>query len=142
MSADNAELVALLAGAGLSSERVHLLGIRTDVPRLCNAADLVVITSAYGEAAPLALLEGMACGAVPVTTDVGDAALMVADPRLVAPREADAMALTWVAAYEQREEHAERILRHRQRLSDQRTFDAYAAILREHAAGLRLDLVG
>ncbi|MXG91118.1 glycosyltransferase [Nocardioides flavescens] len=142
MSAGNAELVALLAGAGLASERVHLLGIRTDVPRLCNAADLVVITSAYGEAAPLALLEGMACGAVPVTTDVGDAALMVGEPRLVAPREATAMADTWVAAYEQREEHAERILRRRQRLSDQRTYDAYAALIREHAAGSRLDLVG
>jgi glycosyltransferase involved in cell wall biosynthesis len=142
MSADNAELTALFVDAALGPERVHLLGIRTDVPRLCNAADLVVLTSAYGEAAPLALLEAMACGAVPVTTDVGDAATMVGDPRLVAPRDAGDMALTWLAAYEQREEHAERILRHRQRLSDQRTFDAYAALIREHAAGSRLDLAG
>lgn len=126
--------------------RVHLLGIRADMPRLHNAADLVVLTSAYGEAAPLALLEGMACGAVPVTTDVGDAALMVGDRRLVVDRDAAAVAHGWEAAFELREEHAERILRRRHRLSDQHCFDSYAAIVAAQAAAPRLtgpvELVG
>lgn len=133
MSPDNRDLTDLLTtdlrcwdGA---HRQVHLLGIREDMPRLYNAADLVVLTSAYGEAAPLSLLEGMACGAVPVTTDVGDAAAMVGDRRLVVDRDAASVAAGWEAAFELREEHAERILRQRQRLSDQRCFDAYAAIV-------------
>lgn len=147
----------VLCGAGMSSgtpaladllasylpgrqDRVHLLGIRTDMPRLHNAADLVVLTSAYGEAAPLALLEGMACGAVPVTTDVGDAAELVGDRRLVVERDPRAVAAGWEAAFELREEHAERILRHRQRLSEQRTFDAYAAIIGAQVRSRQLDL--
>lgn len=133
MSAANPALTDLLAetlGAWDGARaQVHLLGIRDDMPRLYNAADLVVLTSAYGEAAPLSLLEGMACGAVPVTTDVGDAALMVRDARLVVGRDPAEVALAWAAAFEHREEHAERILRQRQRLSDQRCFDAYAALI-------------
>ncbi|SDC47388.1 glycosyltransferase [Nocardioides lianchengensis] len=133
MSPDNRDLTDLLT-TGLrrwdgAHRQVHLLGIREDMPRLYNAADLVVLTSAYGEAAPLSLLEGMACGAVPVTTDVGDAAAMVGDRRLVVDRDAASVAAGWEAAFELREEHAERILRQRQRLSDQRCFDAYAAIV-------------
>ena len=134
MSADNPELAALVAehlGWWAGADRnVHAMGIRADMERFYNAADVVALTSAYGEAAPLSLLEGMACGAVPVTTDVGDAALMVGDPRLVAwDRAPAAVALTWEAAFEQREEHTARIQRQRQRLSDQRCFDAYAALI-------------
>jgi glycosyltransferase involved in cell wall biosynthesis len=146
MSATNPALAGLLAAAFArwpgADRQVHLLGIRTDMPRLYNAADLVVLTSAYGEAAPLSLIEGMACGAVPVTTDVGDAAAMVGDPRLVVGRDPAEVARGWLAAYEQREEHAERIHRDRQRLSDQRCFDAYAALVTEVAAGDELDLAG
>lgn len=136
------ELLATHLGGWRRAERqVHLLGIRADMPRLYNAADLVVLTSAYGEAAPLSLLEGMACGAVPVTTDVGDAAEMVGDRRLVVPREAADVALGWEAAFEHREEHTERSLRQRQRLSDQRCFDAYAAIIAGQAVAPALELV-
>lgn len=144
MSPDNRALTDLLtehlSGWDGAREQVHLLGIRDDMQRLYNAADLVALTSAYGEAAPLSLLEGMACGAVPVTTDVGDAALMVRDPRLVVDRDASAVAAGWQAAFEHREEHAERILRHRQRLSDQRCFDAYAALITAAARSQRFEL--
>jgi glycosyltransferase involved in cell wall biosynthesis len=141
MAATNPELRRML-GAGLAPDRVHLLGIRGDMPRLYNAADVVALTSAYGEAAPLSLLEGMACGAVPVTTDVGDAASMVDDPRLVVGRSPHEVARGWAAAYEQRDEHRVRIDRHRMRLSDQRCFDAYAALVAEVAAGHALELAG
>lgn len=114
---------------GLPPRQVHPLGIRRDMPGLYNAADLIALTSAYGEAAPLCLLEGMASGAVPVTTDVGDAARMVGDPRLVTSRDPRQIAQAWLAALGAREEHLDRILRHRQRLSEQRCFDAYARMI-------------
>ena len=133
MSPDNPQLVALLdaelrSWTGRGSQ-VHALGIQSSMPKFYNAADLVALTSSYGEAAPLCLLEGMACGAVPVTTDVGDAAAMVGDPRLVALPDPESIAEAWAAAFEQREEHAERILRYRQRLNEQRCFDAYTALI-------------
>lgn len=133
MSLANPVLAATLADTFRqwddAGSRVHLLGIREDMPRLYNGADIVALTSAYGEAAPLSLLEGMACGAVPVTTDVGDAARIVADPRLVTSRDPAEIAQAWEAAFEQREEHAERVQRRRQGLSDQRCFDAYASLI-------------
>ncbi|CAN5280539.1 glycosyltransferase [soil metagenome] len=114
--------------------QVHAMGIQPSMAPFYNAADLVALTSKFGEAAPLCLLEGMASGAVPVTTAVGDAAVMVGDPRLVAELDPVAMAETWAAAYEQREEHSERILRHRQRLSEHKGFDTYAQLINSIAA--------
>ena len=140
MSPTNRALTALLDD--LPPGAVHLLGIRHDMPRLYNAADLVVLTSAYGEAAPLSLLEGMACGAIPVTTDVGDAAAMVGDPRLVVGREPVEVSRAWEAAFEQREEHGERLQRHRRRLDENRCFDAYAALISAQAAPGALGLAG
>lgn len=131
----------LLCGAGMEAAalgdllrpfpagQVHPLGIRRDMPDLYNATDLVALTSRYGEAAPLCLLEGMACGAVPVTTDVGDAARIVGDARLVTSREPQEVAEAWSAALAAGEEHRERIARHRQRLSEQRCFDGYARLI-------------
>jgi glycosyltransferase involved in cell wall biosynthesis len=124
------EVVAAELGGWEEREtHLHALGIRSTMAPLYNAADLVVLTSAFGEAAPLCLLEGMASGAVPVATDVGDCARMVGDPRLVAEPEPAALAAAWSAAFAQREEHSERILRHRQRLSEQRGIDAYVRII-------------
>jgi len=133
----------LLCGAGMTPEnpalahlvrhrladRVHALGIQRRMAPVYNACDLVALTSAYGEAAPLCLLEGMAAGAVPVTTDVGDAALLVADPRLVTGHHPARVAAAWAGAYAERDEHRTRIARHRQRLSEQRCFDGYAALI-------------
>lgn len=128
------ELVARELGSweGLSRQ-LHPLGIQTAMAPLYAAADVVALTSAYGEAAPLCLLEGMAAGAVPVTTDVGDAASMVGDQRLVVDRDPAAVAVGWAAAFERRDEHRERIARNRQRLSDQVCFDRYAALIAAHA---------
>ena len=131
----------LLCGAGMEpavlgsllrpfpAGQVHPLGIRRDMPGLYNAADVVALTSRYGEAAPLCLLEGMASGAVPVTTDVGDAARIVGDARLVTSRDPHEIADAWSAALAAGEEHRERIARHRQRLSEQRCFDGYARLI-------------
>ncbi len=69
-----ADLAAeLTGGAGTAAPgRVHLLGVRSDPEAVYAAADVVALTSAFGEAAPLCLIEGLLCGAVPVATDVGE----------------------------------------------------------------------
>jgi glycosyltransferase involved in cell wall biosynthesis len=78
MTRENAAFVELLEESGVAgTHRVHALGIRDDMPALYRIADIVALTSSFGEASPLCLLEGMASGAVPVTTDVGDAAVEV-----------------------------------------------------------------
>jgi glycosyltransferase involved in cell wall biosynthesis len=53
------------------TQRVHLLGLRPDVPALMAAADVFVLPS-LSEGLPLALLEAMFAGRTIVATDVGD----------------------------------------------------------------------
>ncbi len=72
---NNYELVSNLKEKGLS-DHVHLLGIRNDIPAVMNGIDLFMLTS-VSEAFPNVLNESMACGTPCVTTDVGDASLIV-----------------------------------------------------------------
>lgn len=53
-------------------DRVKLLGFRNDVNSLFTSSDIVAICSMSGEGLPIALIEGMACGAIPVCTDSGE----------------------------------------------------------------------
>ena len=66
-------------------ERVHLLGLRDDVPALLGAADLFVSAS-HWEGMPVALLEAMGAGLPVVATAVGDVpAVVTADSGLLVP---------------------------------------------------------
>ena len=51
-------------------DRVHLLGQRSDIPEVLNAADVFVLSSDY-EGNPLAVLEAMAAGKPLISTAVG-----------------------------------------------------------------------
>ncbi|GAB4084580.1 hypothetical protein GCM10028784_12100 [Myceligenerans cantabricum] len=78
--------------------RLHLLGVRHDMEVLYGAADVVALTSAFGEAAPLCLIEGAMCGAVPVTTPVGDAPSIVDRIGFVTSYDPADIAATWIEA--------------------------------------------
>jgi glycosyltransferase involved in cell wall biosynthesis len=74
--------------------RVHLLGLRSDIPAVLRAADLFVLPS-LSEGLPLALLEAMFAGCPIVATDVGDVRVALADGNagvLVEPGSPEALA--------------------------------------------------
>jgi glycosyltransferase involved in cell wall biosynthesis len=86
----NGELMQWIGQTGCA-ERFTLLGERADVP-LCLAAMDIFCLSSRAEGFPNAAGEAMAMGLPCVVTDVGDAALLVADTGVVVPKE-DAPAL-------------------------------------------------
>lgn len=59
-------------------DRVHLLGLRSDIPSLLAAADIFVLPS-VAEGLPLALLEAMFAGRPIVASDVGDVRVVLND---------------------------------------------------------------
>lgn len=88
-------------------DRIHLLGARRDMEVLYPAADIISLTSDFGEAYPLCLLEGMACGAIPVSTDVGDTQAMLGNGRgIITTFSSDNIVSSWRTALERRDDFA------------------------------------
>ena len=138
----NTGLLTDLAGLGLTAAdpaaerarptgRVHLLGVRDDPEAIFAAADVVALTSAFGEAAPLCLIEGMLCGAVPVATDVGDCASIVAGHGLIAEPEPTALAHAWIEALGQHAHFFQAITRNRYKFGRTRMVMSYGSLIRK-----------
>ncbi len=131
MTPANTDLADDLAGLGLlTSPRLHLLGVRTDPEVLYAAADIVSLTSSFGEAAPLCLIEGMMCGAIPVATDVGDCASIVAGRGLLTTQEAGAIAAAWTEALARRHEFTPALFASRNQFGRRRMISSYAGLIR------------
>jgi glycosyltransferase involved in cell wall biosynthesis len=133
--------LALLGLEGEVARRVHLLGVRHDPEAIYAAADVVALTSAFGEAAPLCLIEGMLCGAVPVATDVGDSASIVAGHGLIAEPEPAAVAQAWTEALGQHAHFFQAMTRNRYKFSRTRMIMSYGSLIRKtHRKSARVTL--
>jgi glycosyltransferase involved in cell wall biosynthesis len=80
---ENRQLASWISEEGLGGQ-AHLLGRRTDMPRLLASLD-VAVSSSRGEAFPNIVGEAMACGVPCAVTDVGDSSLIVGKTGLVVP---------------------------------------------------------
>jgi len=133
MTADNqglrAEITAALAGEPWLAARMVLLGVRRDMEAVYAASDVVSLTSSSGEAAPLCLIEGMMCGAVPVATDVGDCARLVAGRGLLTPPDPEAIATAWTEAVVRAPLFAPALEAAREEFSRTRMVAAYGALI-------------
>ena len=123
--------------------RVHLLGVRSDIPRLTAAFDLAVSSSAFGEAFSNSLGEALAAGVPCVTTDVGDSAWIVGDAGLIVPpQDADSLAAAmkrFVDMTDGQRDHLRREARRRveENFDISMVADQYLKLYRElHAARL------
>jgi glycosyltransferase involved in cell wall biosynthesis len=148
LARQSAPIVGVVAGdgpelrrlAGRPSEGLRMIGRRTNVQALIDAADVVCLTS-DAEALPMLVLEAMAASRPVVATDVGGTREAVLDGVtgfVVPPGDAQAVATRLVQLAEQprlREDLGRNgMALQRDRFTTAQMVDGYEAVLREAAA--------
>ncbi|MBW2017496.1 MAG: glycosyltransferase, partial [Deltaproteobacteria bacterium] len=89
---DNPGITCMLDEESLKG-RVHLLGLRQDIPRIMAGLDIAVSSSAFGEGFSNTIGEAMCCGVPCIVTDVGDSGRIVGETGIVVrPRDPEALA--------------------------------------------------
>ncbi len=83
MEASNSELTRLIPDS--LKDRFEFKGEQTDVYPYYFKMDLFVLFSSWGEAFPNVLVEAALAGAVPVSSDVGDAQIILGSSELITP---------------------------------------------------------
>jgi glycosyltransferase involved in cell wall biosynthesis len=141
MTPANPALAADIVTAGLGpvGQGLQLLGVRRDMETVYAAADVVALTSSWGEAAPLCLIEGMMCGAVPVSTDVGDSAEIVTGHGILTAPDPAEIAAAWSEAVARRPELTPALAASRERFSRTRMVASYAALIEGVVTGVGSD---
>lgn len=109
-------------------DRCHLLGRRTDTPRILAGIDLATLTSST-ESFPNVVGEAMACGTCCVTTDVGDCRDIIGETgSVVPPRSPQKLAQAWAQLLElPRSQRSARSIAARKRVQDYYSIEAAAA---------------
>lgn len=123
MEASNPALCAMLEDVGLRRD-VALLGPVDNVEHLLATSDASVISSAYGEALPMAGLESLVSGTPVIGTTIGSIPDLVADDRLlIPPSDVDKLSGALGAVIEMSNEEYQ-TLRHRSRTIGEHSFNA------------------
>jgi glycosyltransferase involved in cell wall biosynthesis len=92
------------------SHRTHLLGERSDMPRVTAALDIASSASAYGEGCPLIVGEAMSCSVSCTVTDVGDSKRIVGNTGwVVPPKNPQALMKAWQESIELGSEGREKL---------------------------------
>lgn len=137
MTAENAKLGQMVKEAFGDmphlQERIRFLGVRKDMERIHAAADIISLTSKFGEAYPLSLAEGMACGAIPVATDVGDVRTIIQDAGIVTSADPSEVALAWKKAMRQKAAFQEKVAAVRPAFDREKMAAAYKHIIERYA---------
>jgi glycosyltransferase involved in cell wall biosynthesis len=106
---ENETLDRIIKELGIS-HRTHLMGERSDMPRVTAALDIASSASAYGEGCPLIVGEAMSCGVPCTVTDVGDSGLIVGNTGwVVPPKNPEALTKAWQESIELGSEGREKL---------------------------------
>lgn len=115
--------------AGL--DRVHLLGVRSDLPELLSACDVFALSSDW-EGHPIALMEALAAGLPAVATAVGGVPEIIGQAGvLVPPGDAAALRGGILTAYRERDQFRNAALERARQFDIHQTIAAYEALFEE-----------
>ena len=126
IDSSNDSLRDLVSRSGISTQ-FHMLGERSDMPRLSAAMDIVSLTS-RSEGFPNVIGEAMSCGVPCVVTDAGDSSWIVGSTgRIVPPGNVSALVGMWQEMVEMGEENRQNLGRlARQRVVENFSLDGIA----------------